>query len=61
MDAGYIAGALETMLGKRFTVIETRCSGSGSDHCEFIVTEDRHIKTMRPQYTAFKRFETSPM
>ena len=61
MDAGYIAGALETMLGKRFTVIETKCSGIGSDHCEFIVTEDQHTKTMRPQYTAFKRFETSPM
>ena len=61
MDAGYIAGALETMLGKRFTVIETKCSGTGSGHCEFIVTEDRYTKTMRPQHTAFRMFETSPM
>ena len=61
MDAGYIAGALEAMLGKRFTVIETKCRGTGFDHCEFIVTENRRTETRRRQSTAFKRFEKSAM
>jgi hypothetical protein len=61
MDAGYIAGALETMLGKRFAVIETKCHGTGHEYCEFVVTEDRRTEVKRRQSTAFERFETSPM
>ena len=61
MDAGYIAGALETMLSKRFAVIETKCRGTGHEFCEFVVTEDRRTKVKRRQSTAFERFETSPM
>jgi predicted hydrocarbon binding protein len=61
IDAGYIAGALEAMLGKRFTVVETKCRGTGFDYCEFILTEDRHIERKRRQSTAFKRFEKSAM
>jgi predicted hydrocarbon binding protein len=61
MDAGYIAGALETMLGKRFVAIETKCRGTGHEYCEFVVTEDRSTKVKRRTSTAFERFETSPM
>lgn len=61
MDAGYIAGALETMLHKRFVAIETKCRGTGHEFCEFVVTEDRCTKVKRRQSTAFERFETSPM
>jgi predicted hydrocarbon binding protein len=61
IDAGYIAGALETMLGKKFVVIETKCRGTGHDRCEFIVTEDRNTRPRRGRSTAFRRFETSPL
>ncbi len=61
IDAGYIAGALEAMLDKRFAVIETKCRGTGYDHCEFVVTEDRRIEERRRHSTAFQRFESSPM
>ena len=61
MDAGYIAGALESMLNKEFAVIETKCRGTGYDYCEFIVTEDKRKPQRRSRSTAFKRFEISPM
>jgi len=37
-DAGYIAGALETILKKDFVVLETKCRGTGYDYCEFIIS-----------------------
>jgi predicted hydrocarbon binding protein len=61
MDAGYIAGALEGMLGKRFAVVETKCRGTGHACCEFVVTEERSSQSKRRRSMAFERFETSPM
>jgi predicted hydrocarbon binding protein len=61
IDAGYIAGALEKMMGKRFAVIETKCRGTGYDYCEFVVTENRSSEARQPKSIAFKRFEKSPM
>jgi predicted hydrocarbon binding protein len=37
IDAGFIAGGLETMLHKGYDVIETKCRGTGYDYCEFII------------------------
>jgi predicted hydrocarbon binding protein len=34
-DAGIIAGVLDTVCGKRYSVKETKCWGTGYDFCEF--------------------------
>jgi predicted hydrocarbon binding protein len=38
-DAGIIAGVLDTVCGKRHSVIETKCWGTGYDFCEFEIKE----------------------
>jgi predicted hydrocarbon binding protein/DNA-binding HxlR family transcriptional regulator len=38
-DAGIIAGVLDTVCGKRHSVIETKCWGTGYDFCEFEIEE----------------------
>jgi len=38
-DGGVIAGVLEKKLGKRYSVRETKCWGTGEDRCEFEVRE----------------------
>ncbi|MEM2851214.1 MAG: V4R domain-containing protein [Candidatus Bathyarchaeia archaeon] len=37
IDAGFIAGGLETMLHKGYDAIETKCRGTGYTYCEFII------------------------
>jgi hypothetical protein len=34
--AGYLAGHVSEVLGKRVLTIETHCAGSGADHCMFV-------------------------
>ena len=38
-DAGIIAGVLDTVCGKRYSVKETKCWGTGYDFCEFEIKE----------------------
>ncbi len=38
-DAGIIAGILDTVLGKSFSVKEIKCWGTGYDFCEFEIRE----------------------
>lgn len=38
-DAGIIAGVLDTVCGKRYSVKETKCWGTGFDFCEFEIKE----------------------
>jgi predicted hydrocarbon binding protein len=38
-DAGIIAGVLDTICGKRYSVKETKCWGTGYDFCEFEIVE----------------------
>ncbi len=38
-DAGILAGVLDTIFGKRYCVIETKCWGTGYDLCEFEIKE----------------------
>jgi len=44
IDAGFIAGALRRMLNTDFVVIETKCHGTGSEHCEFLIAKSRMSK-----------------
>ncbi len=44
IDAGFIAGALRKMLGTDFVVIETKCRGTGSEYCEFLIAKSRTPK-----------------
>jgi DNA-binding transcriptional ArsR family regulator len=39
LDAGILAGVLDTIFGKRYCVIETKCWGTGYDLCEFEIKE----------------------
>lgn len=41
IDAGFIAGALKEMLQTDYAVIETRCRGTGSEYCEFMIAKKR--------------------
>ena len=41
MDAGLIAGALKEMLQTDYVVIETKCRGTGSEYCEFMIARKR--------------------
>ena len=43
LDAGFIAGALKQMLNEDYVVIETKCCGTGSEYCEFMIAK-RHRK-----------------
>ncbi len=36
-EAGFIAGCLENILGKKVQVRETHCAGLGNDYCQFEV------------------------
>ncbi len=38
-DAGIIAGALDRVTGKKYSVRETKCWGTGYDFCEFNIEE----------------------
>ena len=41
IDAGFIAGALKEMLQIDYVVIETKCRGTGSEYCEFMIARKR--------------------
>jgi predicted hydrocarbon binding protein len=41
IDAGFIAGALKKMLQTDYVVIETKCRGTGSEYCEFMIARKR--------------------
>lgn len=59
-DAGYIAGALKTMLQKDFIAVETKCRGTGHDHCEFIVMVRPTRRGARAS-SAFRPMDKMPM
>ena len=40
-DEGIIAGILDTVLGKSYTVKETKCWGTGHDFCEFEIFQNK--------------------
>ncbi|MDH5770728.1 MAG: hypothetical protein OEZ25_05525 [Candidatus Bathyarchaeota archaeon] len=41
IDAGFIAGTLKEMLQTDYVVIETKCRGTGSEYCEFMIARKR--------------------
>ena len=41
IDAGFLAGALKETLQTDYVVIETKCRGTGSEYCEFMIARRR--------------------
>ena len=49
-DAGYIAGALKTMMKKDFVAFEVECKAAGFEACKFIVTLKKPMKKTNVHY-----------